>query len=285
MKPFFFKPKEAAGPEPERPRLELSGPKLAAALQAMVKSCDEAGGVDRHVEALKFKSSVFREAFVDQGRSLTPDQLARLCMFMPTVRRRIGDYIDDEQKFHALREAFTKLFEAEASDEALKGFCAAFPQDKSHRWVRDLAAETLHNCDPERQPLMCRWVWDRKANTGVIREIWHGDVDHITIGVEDGYETFLMLREELSQYLAANSFYRDVIWCVDLLCAQIYASYVSSQGGSYLRTDFASEDNLGAIMRRIAGLDGVRAKSDRSTALETEAAAETADPLKLLVRH
>jgi hypothetical protein len=205
MKPFFFKPKEPAGGAPERPRLELSGPRLAAAFQALVKSCEEAGGVERHVEALKFKSSVFREAFADEGRSLAPGQFARLCMFMPTVRRRIGAYVDDDANFEHLRQAMAELFAAGSSDDAVRGFCAAFPANKSHRWVRDLAAEILHNCDPERQPLMCRWVWDRKANTGVIREIWHGDVDHLVIDVDDGFETYLMLREELSRFLTSNS--------------------------------------------------------------------------------
>lgn len=285
MKAFFFKPKEPTGAEPARPQLELSGPKLAAAFQTLVKSCEEAGGVERHVEALKFKSSVFREAFADKGRSLVADQFARLCMFMPTVRRRIGAYIDDAQKFEHLCEAMSALFEADSTDDAMRGFCEAFPADKSHRWIRDLAGEILHNCDPERQPLLCRWVWDRKANTGVLREIWHGDVDHITIDIDDDFETFLMLREELSQFLTANSIYRDVIWYVDLLCAQIYAGYVSSQGGSYLRTDFSSDDNMGALLRRIAGLDGVRAKSDRSEALEIDRAGSPADSLKLLVRH
>ena len=74
---------------------------------------------------------------------------------------------------------------------------------------------------------MNRWVWDRQANTGVLREIWHGDdVDHITIPVADGYDTFLVLREELSQFLSDNGFFRDVPQYVDILCAQIYAQYI-----------------------------------------------------------
>ena len=87
-------------------------------------------------------------------------------------------------------------------------------------WARDL----LHGLDPERYPLMCRWVWDRKANTGVIREIWFDDeVDNMTHRCADGYATYLMLREELSQFLTDNGVFRDVIWYVDLLCAKIYA--------------------------------------------------------------
>ena len=87
----------------------------------------------------------------------------------------------------------------------MAAFCGAFPEDRAHRWVHDLAGELLHNVDPERYPLMCRWVWDAKANTGVIREIWHAEnVDQVTIDVPARYGTYLMLREELAQYLAVE---------------------------------------------------------------------------------
>ncbi len=94
---------------------------------------------------------------------------------------------------------------------------------------------------------MCRWVWDAQTNTGVIREIWHAEnVDHVTIEVPDGYGTYLMLREELSQYLTANGVFRDVLHYVDLLTAQVYADYIGEQGGTYLRTDFSSARGSGA---------------------------------------
>ncbi len=131
------------------------------------------------------------------------------------------------------------------------------------RFVRDLAAELLHNCYPEHYPLMQRWVWDNRANTGVLREIWHGDnVDHMLIDVPDGYETFLILREELSQFLSDNGVFRDMLWYVDLLTAQVYADYINEQGGAFLRTDFASEGDPLEHTRRILGLDGRRRKGN-----------------------
>jgi len=286
MRSFFTRSSEAKAPPPEeRPKLELSGPLLKAGVEFLVKSCESAGGVERYVEALKFKSSFFREAFDEKGKNLDAERFAKLCMFMPTVRRRIEAYLESDGKFAELHVAIRGIFEAGSTDEAIAGFCAAFPNDKKHRWVRDLAAEILHNCDPERQPLMCRWVWDRKANTGVIREVWHGNVDHLNIDVDDDAETFIMLREELSQFLTENGMYRDVIWYVDLLCGQIYATYVSSQGGTYLRTDFASEEDQGVILRRLLGLDGVPAKCARFGGADLEGSAERVDPLKLITRH
>ena len=52
------------------------------------------------------------------------------------------------------------------------------------------------------------------------------------IDVPDSYETFLVLREELSQFLADNGIFRDMLWHVDLLCAQIYGDYINAQGGA-----------------------------------------------------
>ena len=226
----------------ERPVLDLSGDMLRAALQAMVTGSEEHGGVERYIEAVKLKSDMFRQALVDGDiAELDLETFKGLCTFMSTVRRRIGDWLN-EDAFEQMRSHIVDLFNSnEHIDNRVGHFCDQFPQDKKHRWVRDLAAELLHNADPERIPLMNRWVWDAKANTGVIREIWHGDdVDHITIQVADGYGTYIMLREELSQFLSDNGVFRDVLYYVDVLCAQIYAQYICEQGGSYLRADFTA---------------------------------------------
>jgi hypothetical protein len=123
----------------------------------------------------------------------------------------------------------------------------------------------LHNREPERYPLMNRWVWDASANTGVLREIWHADdIDHLTIQVSDNYGTFLMLREELSQFLSDNGFFRDILYYVDILCAQVYANYICEQGGSYLRVDFSAPEDPMQHTRRLLGLDGVRPGSGKT---------------------
>jgi hypothetical protein len=125
----------------------------------------------------------------------------------------VGPYLEPDA-FEPVRERVAALLEGPttSADERIEEFCAAFPADRAHRWVRDLAAELLHYADPERYPLMTRWVWDARANTGVLREIWHGEnVDTMRIPVADGYATFLMLREELSAYLTQNGVFRDVL--------------------------------------------------------------------------
>ncbi|MGH8802267.1 MAG: hypothetical protein ACREX6_08235 [Casimicrobiaceae bacterium] len=243
-----------------RPMLQLSGPKLKVALESLVVRSEEFGGVERYVDALKLKNTLFAEA-LGNGRAAGIDAktLRQLLSLLATVRRRVGPWLDDEG-VERLRERIARLLDGTAdtgrADRALADFCAAWPDDRTHRWVRDLGAEVLHNTDPERFPLMCRWVWDQRSNTGVLREIWHADdVDRITIPVADGYETFVVLREELSQYLSSNGVYRDVLQYVDLLTAQVYAEYISEQGGSYLRTDFQAPEDPMLHTRRMLGLD------------------------------
>ena len=244
-----------------RPQLELSGPKLRLSFEGLLARAEEQGGVEAYVEALKIKSALFRDALdgdLDLGAFRT------LCAHMATVRRRIGSYAQEEG-FSAIHPRILELMEARhdssATDSRLAAFCGSFPDDREHRWVRDLAAEILHNVDPERYPLMQRWVWDARTNTGVIREIWHGEnVDTMTIPVTDGYATFLVLREELSAYLTQNGVFRDVLWYVDVLTAQVYAEYIGERGGTYLRTDFATPEDPMLHTRRILGLDGVDAE-------------------------
>jgi len=246
--------------EIERPVLDLSADALRSALQQMIVGSEDHGGIERYIDAIKLKSDMFSQALagIDDG-DLELETFKGLCTFMATVRRRIGPWLNTES-FGEIRGALPALFDdTETVDTRVQGFCARFPDDKKHRWVRDLATELLHNCEPERYPLMNRWVWDARANTGVLREIWHAeDIDHITIPVTDSYGTFLVLREELSQFLSDNGFFRDILFYVDVLCAQIYARYICEQGGSYLRADFSAPEDPMQHTRRLLGLDGVR---------------------------
>lgn len=263
-----------------RPRLDLSGPILAHAFETLVAGTEAQGGIEQWIDALKLRSRMFQQALgclVDSGgqvesgaqsgveseSGLPLDSFKSLCAFMASVRRRVGPWLeqpDYDTMVSALRGLLAGSRDTTSTDARVAAFCSRFPQDRQHRWVRDLAAEVLHNVDPERYPLMCRWVWDRKANTGVIREIWFDDnTDNITLEVPDGYATFLVLREELSQYLTNNGVFRDVLWYVDLLCAKIYADYIAAQGGVYLRADFSAPGDPMEHTRRLLGLDGVRA--------------------------
>jgi hypothetical protein len=261
-----------------RPVLELSGTKLRVALERLVDASDSLGGVERFAAAVQLKSTVFQERLADgRVRELAPSQFDEIVPLMATVRRRIGTVLT-RLPWATVRSAMTDLLDGAhdttMTDRRISAFEDALSspsprsrgEGRGERFLRDLAAELLHNTLPEHYPLMHRWVWDQNANTGVIRQIWHdpngaGDeVDHVVIDVADGYETHLMLREELSQFLADNGVFRDMLWHVDLLCAQIYGDYVSAQGGAYLKADFVSEADPLEHTRRILGLDRIARK-------------------------
>jgi hypothetical protein len=186
------------------------------------------------------------------------------------VRRRIGAWLGNNG-FAILHERLRGLLDGwsdlATTDKRMNEFVAAFPQDREHRWVRDLASEVLHFTASDRYPLMTRWMWDARVNTGVLREIWHSDrVDAGTIRVDDNFATFQTLREELEGFLTGNGVFRDLPFYVDLLCAHVYAAYINDKGGQYLRGDFcgqAKEDSM-AHTRRLLGLDAVDTESGRT---------------------
>ncbi len=268
----------------ERPVLDLSADALRAGLQIMIRGSEDHGGIERYVDAVKLKSAMFRQALVENDvAELDLETFKGLCTFMATVRRRISDWLSEE-RFGEMHVGIVELLgDDDHIDNRIGRFCDRFPNDRKHRWVRDLAVELLHNSDPERVPLMNRWVWDSKANTGVIREIWHGeDVDHMTINVGDGYGTYVMLREELSQFLSDNGFFRDVLFYVDVLCAQVYAQYICEQGGSYLRVDFSAPEDPMQHTRRLLGLDGVQPGNGRTRLKSIDGEAFILDESKTL---
>jgi len=271
----------------EMPTLDLSGPRLREALETLIARSEVHGGVERHVEALKLKFSLVQDALARDGvQALELETFKALCTFMSTVRRRVGPYLSElgyQPVQHAIGELLRDLEDTSKTDLRIEQFCSRFPQDKEHRWVKDLAVELLHGMDPERYPLMQRWVWDAKSNTGVIREIWFGEnLDYMTLPVEDRYETYLVLRQELSHFLSENGVFRDVVYYVDLLCAQIYADYICAQGGSYLRADFSSPEDPMQHTRRLLGMDGVKPGSSRTRLKSIDGEAFVLDDVRLL---
>lgn len=284
-----------------RPVLHLSGAKLRAALEQLIAAAESVGGIERLVAAVKLRGDVFRDR-VGDGRMLTRAAFDDVLPLMPTVRRRIGPVIE-AHGWPSVQNAVADLLHnahvpgsadhrIAAFEDTLRlrlgplhsplrggagggggspsGDASSAPlsggdEQRNVRCLRDLAAELLHATHPEHYPLMARWVWDAKTNTGVLREIWHDpdagdDVDHVVIPADDQHETFLVLREELSQFLADNGIFRDMLWYVDALQAQVYAIYINAQGGAYLKGDFQAIGDPLEHTKRILGLDRIHGR-------------------------
>ena len=189
--------------EQSGPVLDLSGPRLRRAFADLVTNAEATGGIERYVTALALKASLFDELLGPHAADLTETEFLDLAAFITPVRRKIGPWLG-ENGFARLHARILRLVQDQSHvDDRLAGFCAAFPQDKAHRWVRDLGAEVLHFTAPDRIPLMARWVWDARVGTGVLREVWHAeDVDAARITAPDDLATFATLRAELDAYYA-----------------------------------------------------------------------------------
>ncbi len=262
---------DRAAPAPARPVLHLSGPKLRRAFENLVESADDTGGVERYVGALALKASLFEEV-LGKGKvsELTEAEFYDLAAFITPVRRRIGAWLGRNgfAAMHTRLEALLRGWsDVGTADQRLNAFVASYPADREHRWSRDLAAEVLHFAAPDRYPLMTRWMWDARVNTGVLREIWHNENDTAgAIAVGDGFATFATLRQELEGFLQENGVFRDLPYYVDLLCAHVYADYINDKGGQYLHADFCGGAKTDAMAhtRRLLGLDAVDSESGRT---------------------
>jgi hypothetical protein len=257
---------------PRQPVLHLSGPRLRAAFESLVDAAEPTGGVERYVGALALKSSLFEE-LLGKGRigDLSEPEFLDLAAFITPARRKIGAWLGRNgfASLHArLKDLLDGWSDLGSADRRLAAFSAGFPEDREHRWVRDLGAEVLHFTAPDRYPLMTRWMWDARVNTGVLREIWHNDngVEAGAIKIADDFATFAMLREELESFLADNGVFRDLPFYVDILCAHVYAGYINDKGGQYLHGDFCSgaKQDAMAHTRRLLGLDAVDSETGRT---------------------
>lgn len=264
-----FRRRDAAAPASKRPVLDLSGPRLRRAMEDLVESAQGTGGVERYVTALALKSSLFAE-LLGKGHldRLEEREFLDMAAFITPVRRRIGAWLSTNgfAPMHLrIRRLFDGWSDTSDADRRLADFCAAFPSDREHRWVRDLGAELLHFTAPERYPLMTRWVWDARVGTGVLREIWHAiEVDTADIGAADDFATFVTLTEEIEGFLADQGVFRDLRFYADLLMAHIYSGYINDRGGQYLRADFTVQADPMMHTRRMLGLDAVDTETGRT---------------------
>ncbi len=239
------------------PELHLDGRILRASFENMVKSAEKLGGIEIIIDGLNGKSILFQSTFSDRNTISFESDFYSACAFMPTVRRRLKVALE-KHGFSLIWDSIQQLLDEvtiENVDNRIEQFFLALATSKKDRWVRDLAAEILHFCDPDKFPLMTRWIWDFSSNTGVLREIWFTDNDHEQIKVPNGIQTHLELRRELLGFLKDCGVFANQNLTIDVLFAWIYSDYIGNQGGSFLRTEFNSSGMPFGYALRMLGLD------------------------------
>jgi len=239
------------------PVIHLDGKVLRGAFESMAKCAEKLGGMETLIEGLEGKSMLFDRTFGDNAKSLVESEFLDCCAFMPTVRRRIKSSFA-EHDFSYLADAIRGLLtdiSVNTVDERIERFTRTLAVGKKTRWSRDLAAEILHFRDPETYPLMTRWVWDHKSNTGILREIWYSESELKFLDIPDGVQTHIELRRELDEFLKQCGVFADRAFVIDYLFAWIYSEYIGSQGGSFLKTEYSFTGTPFGYALRMLGLD------------------------------
>ena len=99
---------------------------------------------------------MFQQALLEGDlEALDLDTVAGLATFMATVRRRIAAELEADglsRLRHALALLLSEIKDTSSANQRIAAFCAQYPADRAHRWVRDLAAEVLHNVEPGTLP-------------------------------------------------------------------------------------------------------------------------------------
>ena len=74
-----------------------------------------------------------------------------LCAFMATVRRRVSPYLGRDGFANirgGLVELLSGISDTSTTDERVSAFCARFPEDSAHRFVRARLVFPVHEIDP-----------------------------------------------------------------------------------------------------------------------------------------
>jgi hypothetical protein len=144
-------------------------------------------------------------------------------------------------------------------DERMNAFCELIPatDKKAHRAIWDLAAEMLHFRDPERVPLMTRWVWDTRTMTGAVREFIRANDTLREIPVGNRPEDFQGVRAWFAERLSEDGLYRDLPYLVDLLQGQAYADYVKavSMGVGMVHAEMGTKQDPLEFLVKLLGID------------------------------
>ena len=248
------------------PVLDLSGPALRDGFDRLLEATASVGGIGAMIEMLRAKSAFFGE-LAGGGRAITLEETGMLALanFMPTVRRRIGGWIE-RNDVTTLPPLLAALLDRQSPiAQRWAGFLSAFPTDRAHRWVRDFGAELLHFTAPDQAPLMCRWIWDRGTGTGLLRQIWYDDAPQSDPGaIADDPTCFAVLADEIGGFLRDHGVFRDVALTQDLLMAHIYADYINDRGASFLNAESKFAADPLAHTRRMLGLDIIGANGMRA---------------------
>lgn len=229
-------------------------------LDGLLKELEERGGPEPFLAALRLKHELFLKALpVERPAEISREAFNTLLSSIFTARRKLAETLgrmDDATLSHVIIQL---VYGEGGIEERIQAFCDLVPKEdkKPRRAMWDLAAELLHFRDPERIPLMARWVWDTNTTSGALREFLRGNDALREIPLDTRPGTFQAARMWFGEYLAERGFYRDLPFLVDMLQAQAYADYVKamSTGIGMVDAEFGGRGDPLELVLKLLGID------------------------------
>lgn len=234
------------------------------ALNTLLANIDERQGklVD-FVEALGKKHELF-------ARVLADDQLAAMdaagfdtvVETVFTARRKLPNILRRMAHDDVMAAVHALLYGDDALGDRMKAFKGAFPVEgkKEPGAIWDLGAELLHFRDPERYPLMTRWVWDEATESGALRELIANNdtMRHVPLSMEPG--SYEAARVWMAEQLTERGFYRDLHFIIDLLQAQAYGEYMLgiASGVGMFSGELGTKSDPVEFIAKLLGVDPSR---------------------------
>ncbi|MDH4149318.1 MAG: hypothetical protein OEV67_02265 [Betaproteobacteria bacterium] len=244
---------------------------------ALLAGMEQDGGADSFLAALEAKRQAVAEAR-ERALEVPPglDAIEPVLALVFTARRKLYPALTalgDEQ----LAALMSRLwFDTSSLPDRLQQFIDAMPgaengtrasvkvAAKLRRAAWDFAAEMLHYGEPERYPLMSRWVWDQGTQSGALREFVRGGDAMREVPFSNDPAVFEGARRWLAGQLAAQGIYRDEALWINLVLGQAYLAYFRSMTEGSLGADFGRGVPPNEQLKRLLGIDAAPgARPDR----------------------
>ncbi len=248
--------------------VEFDPPLFQHKLSALQHNVEDSGGVEAFVTALRAKHEFYdRVLSQDALPGMTESLLEELLDTVFSARRRIYSELLALGMPKVSESIYALLYGPGELSVRMEAFSHLIPLDenagrevrkqagKNRRAAFDFGAEMLHFRDPERYPLMTRWVWDQSTVSGALREFVRGGDARAEIPLGTSPEMFEGARAWLVTQLAEQGVYRDMPYWVDLVLVQAYTEYFRSMADGMLSADFGRGITPVEHLRKFLGID------------------------------
>ncbi|MDH5300914.1 MAG: hypothetical protein OEW58_06075 [Gammaproteobacteria bacterium] len=249
--------------EPAELRVSFDAGILESKLERLLDATAERGGIDVFLDALRGKQTLFTEALrTDVLLQMDAQSFQAVLDTVFPARRRLGDVVSSLSMDDWRQRTELLLRGKQSLSERLDNFVsvAAASNKKQQRALWDFAVELVHFNDPEHYPLMTRWIWDAKTQSGSLREFIRANDTMQTVDMGVAPEDFEAARLWIIGQLSEKGFYRDLPLLVDLVKAQAYADYVlaMSSGMGMMGSEFGGRMEPLDFVVKLLGIEPAR---------------------------